>query len=526
MPSTARRSPLLGVLLVCACPEPAGTDTDPTACATACGEPGTTGGDAPTTSTDHDTTTGEDEASTTGEDEASTTGEGEASTTGEVMSGCEAPPGLPPPFTVDGVAHVLLDLRRVDAELVFDTTTQEIRGAAVVDFAAGSVAGFPLFDLRQSITRAVLDGEELAPGTLVEVELPAGDTTMIAVQRLLEPCSEHTLELEYAVDALDDDISFIFVNDAVAWATQLFDYPAHRFAEKWFPSSLIHDVHDLGVDLLLADAPILHAVLANAPVVELGPNHWRIDYVDVTSMSPMIQLCPAGSALAEVAEVELGDATVEVEAWNCTTWKDAPPELAAVMPTVASALQYSHDELGPYPHGDRFVVVVLPLGGPYSMEYHGATVTESWAVPHEVFHNWIGRGVRPLTQRDAWFDETWTEYAADDAYMTTPIDPAAPPVELAGPDLWVRTFATKAYSTGPQVFASIAAEIGQDDFRAVLRDFYAAYNGQAVSTETLERELHCRIGGDLVRQRFHRFIYGRNGEAPAPPADYCQHVKL
>ena len=110
--------------------------------------------------------------------------------------------------------------------------------------------------------------------------------------------------------------------------------------------------------------------------------------------------------------------------------------------------------------------------------------------------------------------------------MTTPIDPAAPPVELAGPDLWVRTFATKAYSTGPQVFASIAAEIGQDDFRAVLRDFYAAYTGQAVSTETLERELHCRIGGDLVRQRFHRFIYGRNGEAPAPPADYCQHVKL
>ena len=92
--------------------------------------------------------------------------------------------------------------------------------------------------------------------------------------------------------------------------------------------------------------------------------------------------------------------------------------------------------------------------------------------------------------------------------------------------LWVRTFATKAYSTGPQVFASIAAEIGQDDFRAVLRDFYAAYTGQAVSTETLERELHCRIGGDLVRQRFHRFIYGRNGEAPAPPADYCQHVKL
>lgn len=513
MPSTARRSPLLGVILGCACPEPASTDTDPSvtsACATECSDTGTTGGDAPTTRTGGDKTTGEDETTTTG----------------EMMPGCEAPPGLPPPFAVDGVAHVLLDLRRVEAELVFNTSTREIRGAAVVEFAAGGVAGFPLFDLRQSITRAVLDGEELAPGTLVRVELPAGDTTMIAVQRLLDPCSEHTLEIEYAVEALDSDTSFIFVNDAIAWATQLFDYPAQSFAEKWFPSNLIHDVHDLTVDLLLADAPILHAVLANAPVVELGPNHWRIDYVDVTSMSPMIQLCPAGSALGQVAEVEVGDVTVEVEAWSCTTWTDAPPDLAAVTPTLADALQYSHGELGPYPHGDRFVAVMIANSGAYSMEYPGATVTESWAVRHEVFHSWIGRGVRPLTQRDAWFDETWTDYAVDDAYMTTPIDPAAPPVELAGDNLWVRTFPIKAYTTGPQVFASIAAEVGQDDFRAALRDFYAAYTGQAIATETLERELHCRIGGDLVRQRFHRFIYGRDGEAPAPPADYCEQIKI
>lgn len=521
MTSTARRSPLLGVLLACACPGPASTDTDlaaTTDCATRCSETGTTGGDPPTTST------GADE--TTGAPETPTTGAPETTTSDEMTPDCEAPAGVPPPFTVDGVAHVLLDLRSVDAELVFDTATRAIHGAATLEFAAGSVAGFPLFDLRQPITRAVLDGEELAPGTLVHVSPPTGDTTMIAVQRLLEPCSEHTLELEYAVLALDTAPSFIFVNDMVAWATQLFDYPAQRFAEKWFPSNLIHDVHDLGVELRLADAPILHAVLANAPVVELGPNHWRVDYVDATSMSPMIQLCPAGSALAEVADVEVADVNVEVEAWNCTTWTDTQPELAAVLPTLASALQYSHVELGPYPHGDRFVAVLLPLGGPFSMEYPGATVTESWAVLHEVFHSWIGRGVRPLTQRDAWLDETWTVYAADDAYMTTPIDPAAPPSELAGPDLWVRTFPTAAYTIGPRVFASIAAEVGQDDFRAVLRDFYVAYTGQAISTETLERELHCRIGGDLVRQRFHRFIYGRDGEAPPPPPDYCEHARI
>lgn len=522
MRSMPRRSNLLGVLLACACPGPASTDIDATAataCVTGCSETGTSGGDAPTTHADDAGTTGEADTTTTGEVDTTTT-------TGEMMPGCEGPPGLPPPFAVDGVAHVLLDLRGVEAELVFDTATREIRGAAVVDFTAGSVAGYPLFDLRQSITRAVLDGEELGSGTLAQVELPAGDTTMIAVQRLLEPCSEHTLELEYTVAAPDSGTSLVFLTDMVAWATQLFDYPAQRFAENWFPSNLIHDVHGLSVELRLVDAPILHTVLANAPVVELGPNHWQIDYVDATSMSPMIQLCPAGSALGQAAEVEVGDGTVEVEVWTCTTWTDQAPDFDAVLSTVASALQYSHGELGPYPHGDRFVAVVIPNSGDYPMEYPGAAVTEPWAALHEVFHSWIGRGVRPLTQRDAWFDETWTEYAADDAYESAPIDPAAPPVELAGADLWVRTFSTDAYTTGPRVFASIAAEVGQDDFRAVLREFYAAYTGRAISTETLERELHCRIGGDLVRQRFHRFIYGRDGEAPAPPADYCEHVEL
>lgn len=527
MKSVPRRSALLGVSLACACPGPASTDTDATAattCATGCSEAGTSGGDAPTTHAGDDATTGEAVTTTTGGVDM-TTGEVDM-TTGEMVPGCEPPPGLPPPFAVDGVAHVLLDLRSVAAELVFDTAAREIRGAAVVQFTAGSVAGYPLFDLRQSVVRAVLDGEELEPGTLVHVDLPAGDTTMIAVQRLLEPCSEHTLELEYAVEAPNSGASFVFVGDAVAWASQLFDYPAQRLAENWFPSNLIHDVHDLTVELRLADAPIVHAVLANAPVVELGSDHWRIDYVDATAMSPMIQLCPGGSALGQVAAVEVGDVEVEVEAWTCTIWTGEEPDFDAVLATVASALQYSHGELGPYPHGDRFVAVVIPGSGDDPMEYPGAAVAEPWAMLHEVFHSWVGRGVRPLTQRDAWFDETWTAYAADDAYETAPIDPSAPPVVLAGADLWVRTFSLNAYTTGARVFASIAAEVGQDDFRAVLREFYAAYTGQAVSTETLERELHCRIGGDLVRQRFHRFVYGRDGEAPAPPADYCDHVKL
>lgn len=518
MTSTTRRSSLLGVLLACACPAPASTDTDATAstgCDAECGETGTTGEDASTSDTGDDVTTGEG---------TTTTGAEETTTTGEVMPSCAPIPGLPPPFEVDGVPHVLLDLQSVEAELVFNTATHEVRGAAVVDFTAGSVEGFPLFDLRQSITRAELDGEELPLDTLVRVGLPAGDTTMIAIQRVLEPCSEHTLEVEYTVEKLENG-PFVLETDAIAWSTALYDFPSQRLAEKWFPSNLIHDVHVLSVDLLLEDAILPHKVLANGPVVELEPDHWQIEYVDATSMSPMIQLCPAGSAINEIAEVVLDGDTVEIEAWNCTSWTNFAPDISEIVPKVEAAMQYSYGELGPYPHGERFIAVIFEGNG-YSMEYPGATVTESFAIGHEVFHNWIGRGVRPLTQRDAWFDEAWTEYAATDAYMTEAIDLSAEPVKLAGDNLWVRTFPVAAYSIGAQVFARIAAEIGQDDLRTILRDFYAAYAGEAISTETLERELHCRIGGQLVLPLFHRFIYGRDGSAPAPQAGYCDDVRL
>ncbi|MEZ4380475.1 MAG: hypothetical protein R3A79_03960 [Nannocystaceae bacterium] len=507
----------LAILHLCACSGPASDgpegategSTTSSGCAFECAETGTTAGE------DSTTTAGED-STTTGED----------ATTGDPAPACEALPGAPPPFAIDGVAHVPLDLREVAAELVFDAASQEIRGAAVVDFRAGDVVGRPLFDLRQPITRAVLDGEELALAALVRVEPPAEDATMIAVDRLLEPCSEHVLELEYAVEALDTAPSFIFEPDAITWGTLIFDYPARRLAEKWLPSNLIHDVYDLSVELVVENAAITHALLANAPVAELGLNHWQVSFADATAMSPLLQLCPAGSVLREGAEVELGDATVEVVAWACTNWSNYAPDVAEIVPLVESALQYGYAELGPYPHGDRFLAVVLPATGPLSMEYPGATVTHTSDTLHEVFHTWIGRGVRPLTQRDAWFDETWTEYAADDAYMAEPIDPSGKPVALAGDNLWVRTFPTAAYTAGPRVLAGLAQAIGEDELRGLLREFYAAYTGEAVTTEILERDLHCRIGGDLVRQRFHRFVYGRTGDAPPAPAGYCEDARI
>jgi len=86
----------------------------------------------------------------------------------------------------------------------------------------------------------------------------------------------------------------------------------------------------------------------------------------------------------------------------------------------------------------------------------------------------------------------------------------------------VRTFPFESSSRGAALLAALAAETGLSLFRQILRDIYTKYAGQALDTETLERELHCRVGGDLTRRLFHRFVYGEAGEPAAAPPDYCE----
>ncbi|MCB9565947.1 MAG: hypothetical protein H6710_01760 [Myxococcales bacterium] len=511
---------LASALLTTACPQPSGGSATETSSESTTG--GTTGsstggastGDASTGSSTGDGSTGE-EATTTG----STGGD---ETTGDPAPACEALPGAPPPLDHEGVALVPIDIKSVEAELRFNAITRQHRGAATVDFESGPIEGAPLFDLRQQITRAVLDGEELPLSQVALVAPPAMDATMLAVGRVLEPCTAHRLELEYTLtNPVENDIALAHGPGWVAWFAELYDYPARVFAEKWLPSNLIHDTHALRVDVVV-EAEVPHDVYANAAVEVIEPGRWRVAYSDATSMTPMIHLCPVDAIITSSSQVELEGALVDAEIWHCGVFEGKVPKLDDAGAELVSALKFAAGELGPYPHGDRFAAVILPLGQLASMEYEGGTVTRLASLRHEVFHNWIARGVRPLTQRDAWFDETWTKFAVNQDYMATTIALDEEPVRLIGENLWVRTFPLFGHETGTRIFATLSAAVGGEEFRAILREIYSERAGEAITTETLERDLHCRIAGDLVRPLFHRYVYGEDGEAPPPPAGYCE----
>jgi len=68
----------------------------------------------------------------------------------------------PPVKTVDGLKAVPIDIQKITASLTFNGATSSGAGDATLEFITGPEAGNPIFDLRQTITDAWLDGVPLA----------------------------------------------------------------------------------------------------------------------------------------------------------------------------------------------------------------------------------------------------------------------------------------------------------------------------------------------------------------------------
>ena len=69
----------------------------------------------------------------------------------------------PPVSMVDGLVAVPIDIQSITGVLRFDGVTQQSLGDVTIQFTMGNQDGCPVFDLRQTITEAWLDGVAINP---------------------------------------------------------------------------------------------------------------------------------------------------------------------------------------------------------------------------------------------------------------------------------------------------------------------------------------------------------------------------
>lgn len=387
-----------------------------------------------------------------------------------------------------------MDVTEIAARLVFDCSTKTARGEAVMRFRA---EGRPcLFDLRQRIDSATLDGLALDPSRL------APTAEGIRVVEVEGDAGEHELALRYP-------LSTPAATDAVAlgWTVQrpgvmfdlwMSDLHPGRYLEMWIPAPLCDDRFGLRIDVEV-EAAVQHRIFSNGSV-----EGNTVRFPDsFTSLSPMLVVVPENRY--DLISSDEDGITVD-------TFKLGGPEidLAACHVTVAECLTATADRFGAYGHGERFLTYVW--GSNRGMEYDGGTTTGVGSIEHEVFHSWFGRGVKPASASDGWIDEAFTTWFTAGAprrrQWAETFDWSEPPVLLCPPSPLARFTPREAYTAGSRFFAGLADAMGVERLCDAMAALYRERVAGFVSTGELEQHLSTAAGIDF-EPAFARWVHGR-----------------
>lgn len=426
----------------------------------------------------------------------------------------------PPSKVVDGLLAVPVDIQTVQATLLFNGSTQTSTADATIQYTVGPTTGNPIFDLRQHLSQAWLDGAPFPVAQLALHNFGGGAFTELRIIEAAQTAgSVHTLRVQYNLGLPLSQLAGSYP-PALTWAAGpelrfsfgLSDLNAGRYLEAWLPANLIFDQYTISLEIRITHTLTEHTVITNGQVTSLGFNHWQIRFPSrFTALSPLLEVRATHTLvfLADTVSLPVSGKLVTVEAWKLT---GAAVNLTTQINNIKSFLIGNETNYGPYLHENRFVAF-FNVGG---MEYEGGTTTTPSALLHETFHSWFARGVKPSGQADGWWDEAYTQYhdaGADDA---TPFDFSDLPVLLCSRNPWQRRTPGNSYSDGAAFWRGVTALIGVGSLNSIMSDFYNKYKGQPVSTEMLEEFLVCKAGNPQLTDAFHQFVYGFTNPSPAP----------
>ena len=427
----------------------------------------------------------------------------------------------PPAKTVDGLFAVPIDIQSITATFTFDGAAETASADATIVYTVGPADGNPIFDLRQTITQAWLDAVDFPVGQLAHHQFGTGVFTDLRVIESVQTAgSVHTLRVLYDLALPNSELTGGYP-PALEWLAGpklkfvfgLSDLREARYAEAWLPANLIFDQFTIALEIEITGTMAAHSVITNGSVTNLGSNHWQIDFpARFTALSPMLEVRSSDSltSSSDTVALPVSGKVVTIEAWKPS---GSGVNLTTQINNIKTFLTDNENDYGSYLHDNRFVAFFNGSGG---MEYEGGTTTSEGALPHETFHSWYARGLKPASQADGWWDEGFTtfhDFGADDPVA---FDFSDPPVLLCSRDPWQRDTPDNAYDDGSDFWKGMAAMLGVSTFNNLMSDLYNTHNGRPVSTQLIEEFLLAQSGEEQIVDAFHRFVYGLSDPSTSP----------
>ncbi|MCP4580678.1 MAG: M1 family metallopeptidase [candidate division Zixibacteria bacterium] len=419
----------------------------------------------------------------------------------------------PKPLVVDGILAVPINILNVTASMTFNAANKTAQCTAVMQFVLGHTGGNPIFDLRQTILSASLDGNTINPAKLAHHDFGGGlNTQLRIIEEFLNSNTTHSLTLIYDLGTPDapnaQSIGWSSNTTRLSFDIYLSDLNPARYLEMWLPSNLLFDEFPVDLEVRITGSAYDHVLMTNGNKSDLGTNHWRIAFPATFCSSSHLLLIESAD------KVELLTDNISLSGGNVVTLElmkfvnDTSINLADKAITLGSYLIDFDNNIGPYLHGNRFVAL-LDNTVNRSMEYDGGTTSNIQSLRHETFHSWWARGMRPASGDDGWLDEGWTMYyTSGSGPNAIPFDMTDTPVKLWYNNPFKRNTPNASYVSGANFFSGLAADLGIALLQNYMSEIYREQKDRRYSTPFIEAELIRRSGKLELADYFDRFVYG------------------
>ena len=311
-------------------------------------------------------------------------------------------------------------------------------------------------------------------------------------------------------------------------------------ARHWLP--LIDHPYDKATSEFIITAPAHYQVVANGRLQEeldLGNGrrltHWK-QSVPIASWLKAV-------AVAQFSARHLGTAWgVPLQSW--VFHQDRDVGIVAFDEPTIQALAFFNEYIGPYPYEKLASVQAAGMGG--GMEhatviFYGENVVDRGPatnlVAHEIAHQWFGNSVTQRDWDDVWLSEGFATYLT----LLNTEHYQGRDAFVAGLERSMETvFATEArlpgqavihdnlqdmrqvlnslvYQKGAWVLHMLRKQVGDETFRAGIRDYYRRYRDANTSTDEFRQVMEEHAGVDL-RWFFHQWL--RRPDSPVLEGDW------
>jgi hypothetical protein len=191
------------------------------------------------------------------------------------------------------------------------------------------------------------------------------------------------------------------------------DLDERNYLELYLPASFEYDQLKMTFNISFTGAKNTQVIYTNGAVKEKSRNSYSISYPKHFNVSSIFfHTVPAGStseARGTFKSIDGRDVPVVVYSsksfWSGTS---SVERLKARAQEVFAELERDY---GAWPHA-QLIIYNAGMGG---MEYCGATMTDSGAVGHEMFHSYFARGMMPANGNSGWLDEALASWR-DNSY--------------------------------------------------------------------------------------------------------------